>query len=145
MKYLKIVIALFIISILSYISYKLFSKSKVAIGEAEYFTNFENIYPADCFINFENKKYLVQKVYKYKNKILKEYWFIGSEGFAIQKFDNILHSNLDKDLKPLEHLNYSLTNKIVKFNTRDYLISEKRNDTIISKVDDNKILLFIDE
>lgn len=117
----------------------------MTVETAEYHKNYENIYPPNCFIKFENKKYLVEEIYKYKHKILNEYWFVASEGFAVEKFDFPFEMNYSNEQKEYKILSYSENEKFIKFNSRKYKITEKRNDTIISKIDNNKLILFIDE
>ncbi|EFK36359.1 Uncharacterised protein [Chryseobacterium gleum] len=141
MKYFKILFLLIIIFAGILISTKL----KLTIESAEYNTNYKNIYPPNCFIKFENKKYLIKQIYKYKYKILCEYWVVASEGFAVQKFEFPFEMNYNNDQKKSFLLKYSENKEFIKFNSRKYKITEKRNDTIISKTADNKLIVFINE
>lgn len=141
MKFLKILFLLFIIFAGILISTKL----KLTVEIAECNANYENIYPPNCFIKFENKKYLIKQIYKYKYKILSEYWFVASEGFAVQKFEFPFEMNYNNDQKKSILLKYSENEEFIKFNSQKYKITEKRNDTIISKIAEDKLIIFINE
>lgn len=123
----------------------LFTKTEMRIAHAAYYKNYEKIYPPHCFIQFENKKYLIEEIYIYEHKILKEYSFVASEGFATEKFNFPLEMNYNKEQKKHFILKYSNNQTSVEFNSQRYKISEKRNDTLISKINDNKLILFIDK
>ena len=145
MKILKLVGLLIIASIIILAGILNFTKTELTVENAEFNANYENIYPSSCFIKFENKKFLVQKIYKYKHKILNEYWFVASEGFAIQKFEFPFEMNYNNEQKKYRILKYTENEKIIKFNSQEYKITEKRNDTIISKITENKLIIFIDK
>ncbi|NHM03677.1 hypothetical protein [Flavobacterium celericrescens] len=145
MKILKLIGLLIIIAILILAGILNFTKTELTVENAEFNENYENIYPSSCFIKFENKKFLVQEIYKYKHKILNEYWFVASEGFAIQKFEFPFEMNYNNEQKKYRILKYTENEKLVKFNSQEYKITEKRNDTIISKITENKVIIFIDK
>ena len=145
MKLLKILLIFITTLILIIVGISIFTKTKLTVENAEFNPNYENIYPPNCFIIFENKKYLIQEVYKYKHKILSEYWFVASEGFAVRKFEFPFEMNYNNKQKKLSLLKYSDDKRNINFANQKFKISEIRNDTIISKIDDNKIILFIDE
>lgn len=144
MNILKLV-GLLILSILILAGILNFTKTELTVENAEFNANYENIYPSSCFIKFENKKFLVQEIYKYKYKILNEYWFVASEGFAIQKFEFPFEMNYSNEQKKYRILKYTENKKFIKFNSQEYKITEKRNDTVISKISENKLILFIDK
>lgn len=145
MKILKLVGLLIIVSIIILAGILNFTKTELTVENAEFNANYENIYPSSCFIKFENKKFLVQEIYKYKHKILNEYWFVASEGFAIQKFEFPFEMNYNNEQKKYRILKYTENEKLIKFNSQEYKITEKRNDTIISKITENKLIIFIDK
>lgn len=145
MKILKLVGLLIIVSIIILAGILNFTKTELTVENAEFNANYENIYPSSCFIKFENKKFLVQEIYKYKHKILNEYWFVASEGFAIQKFEFPFDMNYNNEQKKYRILKYTENEKLIKFNSQEYKITEKRNDTIISKITENKLIIFIDK
>lgn len=145
MKILKLVGLLIIVLIIILVGILNFTKTELTVENAEFNANYENIYPSSYFIKFENKKFLVQDIYKYKHKILNEYWFIASEGFAIQKFEFPFEMNYNNEQKKYRILKYTENEKLIKFNSQEYKITEKRNDTIISKITENKLIIFIDE
>lgn len=145
MKVLKLVGLLIIVSIIILAGILNFTKTELTVENAEFNANYENIYPSSCFIKFENKKFLVQEIYKYKHKILNEYWFVASEGFAIQKFEFPFDMNYNNEQKKYRILKYTENEKLIKFNSQEYKITEKRNDTIISKITENKLIIFIDK
>ena len=145
MKILKLVGLLIIVSIIILAGILNFTKTELTVENAEFNANYENIYPSSCFIKFENKKFLVQEIYKYKHKILNEYWFIASEGFAIQKFEFPFDMNYNNEQKKYRILKYTENEKLIKFNSQEYKITEQRNDTIISKITENKLIIFIDK
>lgn len=101
-------------------------------------------YPPGCSLKVEGKEYLIKNVYKYENKILTEYWFPGSEGFAIQKL-GFFKNNYSEEQKPYRFLRYSTNKSYVMFNSKKYRIDYHRGDTIISKIDNNKMIMFIDK
>ncbi len=121
------------------------NKTEVTIGNAAYHKNYENTYPPDCFIIFENKKYLIKDLYKYKSKILKEYTFAASEGFATQKFTFPFEMNYSNEQKKRVILRYSGKAAFANFDSHQYKISEKRKDTLISKINSNELILFIEK
>lgn len=57
----------------------------MTVINAEYHKNYEAVYPPNCFVDFNNKKYMMKTVYKYRLKILNEYWHVGTKGFAVRK------------------------------------------------------------
>ncbi len=141
MKFFKILFLLIII----FAGILLSTKLKLTVGSAEFNANYNNIYPPSCFIKFENKKYLMKQIYKYKYKILSEYLFVASEGFAVQKFTFPFEMNYNNEQKKYILLKYSENEEFIKFNSRKYKITEKRNDTIISKIAKDKLIIFINE
>ena len=145
MKILKLVGLLIIVSIIILAGILNFTKTELTVENAEFNANYENIYPSSCFIKFENRKFLVQEIYKYKHKILNEYWFVASEGFAIQKFEFPFDMNYNNEQKKYRILKYTENEKLIKFNSQEYKITEKRNDTSISKITENKLIIFIDK
>ncbi|PXY44243.1 hypothetical protein DMB68_17610 [Flavobacterium hydrophilum] len=52
-----------------------FTQPKTNVVKAEFYEYKNELYPQDCYINLQSKKYLIREVYKYKNGILNEYWF----------------------------------------------------------------------
>ncbi len=52
--------------------------------------------------------------------------------------------NYKNEQKPFRFLNYSENQDFVLFNSKNYKISERRKDTIICKVSEKNIILFID-
>lgn len=121
------------------------TKTEVTVGNAAYTKNYENIYPPDCFISFENKKYLIAEIYRYKNKVLREYSFAASEGFATRKFSFPFEMNYSNEQRKRVILRYSRNSSFVEFDSHQYKISEKRKDTIISKLNSNALILFIEK
>lgn len=145
MKHFKIKPVSIITLILIIVGGLIFTKTKLTVGNAEFNANDENIYPSNCFIKFENKKFLIHEIYKYRNKTLSEYWFIASEGFAVQKFEFPFEMNYSNEQKAHKFLKYTADKQFIEFDSQKYKIDEKRNDTIISKINDKKIIIFIDE
>lgn len=121
------------------------NKTEITVGNAAYHKNYENIYPPDCFISFENKKYLIKEVYRYKNNVLKEYSFAASEGFATQKFTFPFEMNYNNEQKKKAILRYSRKTAFVEFDSHEYKISENRKDTLISKINGTELILFIEK
>lgn len=142
---IKFLTACFIIGFLGITGILAFTKTELTAENATYHKNYEKIYPPGCFINFENKKYLIREIYKYKHKLLSEYSFIASEGFATQKFVFPFEMNYNNELRKNIILRYSRNTAFVKFNSRQYQINEKRTDTLISKISDNELILFIEK
>lgn len=144
MKFLKILLISTTTLILIIAGILVFTKTKLTVGNAEFNSNYEYIYPPNCFIKFENKKYLIREIYKYNYKILNEYRSIGTEGFAVQKIEIPFEMNYNSKHKTHFFLKYSANSKFIEFDSQKYKITEKRNDTIISKINDKKIIIFIE-
>ena len=53
--------------------------------------------------------------------------------------------NYNNEQKKYRILKYTENEKLIKFNSQEYKITEKRNDTIISKITENKLIIFIDK
>ncbi len=119
-----------------------YTKPEVKIITAENNEYYKGVYPKSCYLKFENKNFLIQNVYKYKYGILNEYWFLGSEGFAIEKL-GFLENDYSIEQKPYKYLNSINEDEFLKFGNEIYKIDKKKGDTIISKINDNKIILFI--
>lgn len=123
----------------------LFSNNKLSVEMGEYNPNYQKTYPPNSFISFQNKKYLIQLKYKYSHHFLSEYWSIGSEGYAVQKFSFPFEMNYDKIRQPYKFLNYTKKGDSIIYNYTKYKILEKRKDTIISSNGENHIILFIEK
>jgi len=144
MKIIKIILISISALIFILIGFLFLTKSNIKVIKAETNHNFKGIYPPNCFYKFRNEEYLIENVYVYKNKILNEFWFIGSEGFAVQKF-NLLEHNYSNEEKPYRFLNYNTDKSYIYFNSKKYKIDYTKGDTIISKIDSKKIIMFIDK
>ncbi len=131
MKTIKIVLLILIFTLVLFLA---FSKLNLTVINAEYHKNHESIYPSNCFVKFENKKYLIRNIDKYRFKILNENWSVGTEGFAVRK-------SISKENRVL---NFQKSDSNIKYNLNEYIISEIRKDTIISKINDDKIIIFVD-
>ncbi|MBF4492700.1 hypothetical protein IR010_09120 [Flavobacterium sp. MR2016-29] len=121
-----------------------FVQPKINIVRAEFNKDHNNLYPPNCYVFFQNKKYLIREVYKYENGILNEYWFLGSEGFAVEKL-GINGNSYSKEQKEYEFLNLEKAKDYVVFNSEKYKIDYINEDTIISKIDLNNIIVFINK
>lgn len=130
-KYYKIFLLTLVFVIIMIV---VFSKLNLTVLSAEYHKNYESVYPSNCFVKFENKKYLIKSIYKYKFKIFREYWQVGTAGFAIRK------SLGDDDLI----LKFRKSGSKIIYNSNEYEISEIRKDTYISKISNDEIMLFVD-
>lgn len=53
--------------------------------------------------------------------------------------------NYNNEQKKHILLEYSADEKFIEFDSQKYKIAGKRNDTIISKINDKKIIIFINE
>ncbi len=122
----------------------LFSKPKQIII-AEYNSNYKSIYPKTNFVKFENKDFLIKDIYQYRLNLLNEIQFIGSEGLAVQKigFFELFKTNENSEIP--KYLKFRKLNKQIIYNSKTYTISEERKDTIISKIKEDKIILFVTE
>ncbi len=139
---LKVAI-LIVLGVIFYFAYSILQQSNITVVKAEFDENYEYIYPADCFITFQNRKYLAREVYKYKNGRLIEYWFPAAEGFAIEKFGitKIADNKRQGNLKTV-WTNHGT--KIVMFDSLEYKIGQQKGDTLISKINSKEVILFID-
>ncbi|MEN2414827.1 hypothetical protein [Flavobacterium mesophilum] len=108
------------------------------------FNNHYDIYPPDCYLIFQNKKHLIKEIYKYKRGILNEYWFLGSEGFAVEKL-GMNGNKYSKEQECFKFLNLEKAKDYLAFNSVKYKIDYIKGDTSISKIDTNDIVIFIDE
>ena len=126
------------------IGFYFYTKPNVKIITAENNEIYKKMYPKSCFLKFENTEYLIQNIYKYKNGILDERCFLGSEGFAVEKlgFWEIKYIN---GQKPSKFLNLNMGSEFLKFGNENYKIDKILGDTLISKIDANKIIMFIKE
>ena len=119
-----------------------FSKPK-QILIAEYNPNYLTIYPKTNFVKFENKDFLIKEIYKYRLNLLMEIQFSGSEGFAIQKVDiSDLIKTKEKTGFP-KFLKFKKKDHEIIYNSETYPITEQRQDSIFSKINENKMILFI--
>ncbi|WP_300672885.1 hypothetical protein [Soonwooa sp.] len=77
--------------------------------------------------------------------MLNEIQFIGSEGLAVQKigFFELFKTNENSEIP--KYLKFRKLNKQIIYNSKTYTISEERKDTIISKIKEDKIILFVTE
>lgn len=119
-----------------------FSKPK-QILIAEYSPNYLSIYPKTNFVKFENKDFLIKEIYKYRLNLLTEIQFSGSEGFATQKVDI---SDLIKTKEKIDFpkfLKFKKKDHVIIYNSETYPITEQRQDSIFSKINDNKMIFFI--
>ena len=119
-----------------------FSKPK-QILIAEYNPNYLTIYPKTNFVKFENKDFLIKEIYKYRLNLLMEIQFSGSEGFATQKVDiSDLIKTKEKTGFP-KFLKFKKKDHEIIYNSETYPITEQRQDSIFSKINENKMILFI--
>lgn len=121
-----------------------FIQPKTNVLKAEFNENYDSLYPSDCYVVFQNKKYLMREIYKYENGILNEYWFLGSEGFAVEKL-GIYRNEYSKEQKDYKFLNFEKEKEYVVFNSVKYKIDYMKGDTIISKIDLNDIIVFVNK
>lgn len=131
---IKFTKTILLILALGFILYLFFSKLNLTVIKAEYHKNYESIYPSKCFVKFENRKYLIRNIYKYHFKILIENWSVGMEDFAVKK-------SIGKE-NPL--LKFQKSDSKIGYNSHEYKISEVRKDTVISKINDDEIMIFVD-
>ncbi|UIR56813.1 hypothetical protein LZQ00_03105 [Sphingobacterium sp. SRCM116780] len=141
---MKIIKAILIVIVLLMLGFWIFTKSNLKVIMAEAREDGYRTYPQDCYLNVQGKEYLIENVYKYEHKILSEFWFLGSEGFAVQKL-SFFKNNYSHEQMPYRLLTYSTNKSYVTFNSKKYKIDAHRGDTIISKIDNQKIILFIDK
>ncbi|SKB86790.1 hypothetical protein SAMN05660477_01517 [Soonwooa buanensis] len=138
-KFVLITLSLLVILLIGFFS---FSKPK-QILIAEYNPNYLSIYPKTNFIKFENKDFLIKEIYKYQLNLLTEIQFSGSEGFATQKVDvSDLIKTKEKAGFP-KFLKFKKKDHEIIYNSQSYPITEQRLDSILSKNNENKIILFI--
>ena len=133
-----------VILLLSAICFYFYTKPNVKIIAAESNEIYKKMYPKSCFLKFENSDFLIRNVYKYKNGILDEYWFLGSEGFAVEKL-GFWDNEYNNEQKPYKFLNLDTSSEFLKFGNENYKIDKILGDTLISKIDANKIIMFIKE
>ncbi|WP_407481960.1 hypothetical protein [Elizabethkingia meningoseptica] len=113
----------------------------ITIIHAEYNPEYQSVYPPECFIKYETKKYLISDVYIYKKKLLREYRFTGSEGFAVKKLSPLHPGEYSSGQKII--LNYRQTLSEVNYNATIYHITAVKGDTIFSETSPGKMILFI--
>lgn len=141
MKWLKTSGILLFLLILSVIGILTFTKPGLTFISAEYNPRYESVYPPDCFVKFENKKYLITQVCKYRYHFLREYQFTGSEGFATVKFAPFYGNSYSNDQKMI--LCYSRSGSQINYNSRQYRVTGLKKDTIISKTGPDTMVMFI--
>jgi len=119
------------------------TRKNFQVINAEYDKNYENLYPNDCYVNFKNRKYLTQEIYVYKWNILMERHNPGGESMITIKY-NLLDNHYETDLKGFRILSFKKTGqKKVAYNLKEYQIDYSHNDTIISVINESKIIIFI--
>ncbi|WP_407477575.1 hypothetical protein [Elizabethkingia meningoseptica] len=119
----------------------IYTSPDIIIIHAEYNPGYQSVYPPECFIKYETKKYLISDVYIYKKKLLREYRFTGSEGFAVKKLSPLRQSEYNSGQKII--LNYQQSLSEVKYNATLYHITAVKEDTIFSETSPGKMVLFI--
>ncbi|PXY44242.1 hypothetical protein [Flavobacterium hydrophilum] len=70
--------------------------------------------------------------------------FLGSEGFAVEKL-GLNGNRYSKEQEDYKFLNLEKTKEYLFFNSEKHKIDYNKGDTIISKIDSNHIVLFINE
>ena len=141
---MKIIKGILIVIALLMLGFWVFTKSNLKVIMAEAREDGYRTYPQNCYLKVQGKEYLIENVYKYENKILSEFWFLGSEGFAVQQF-SLFKNNYSHEQMPYRFLRYSTNKSYVTFNSKKHKIDTQQGDTIISKIDNQKIILFIDK
>ena len=142
MKHFKFVLILLSLLVILLIGLFSFSKPKQIII-AEYNPNYLQIYPKTNFVKFENKDFLIKEVYTYQLNLLTEIQFSGSEGFATQKVDlfDLIKTKEKADFP--KFLKFKKKDHEIIYNSETYPITEQRQDSIFSKINNNKMILFI--
>lgn len=130
-----------VIGLFGFFTLKLFLIPKTEIIKAELSSN-QSGYPESNYFQFQNKTYLVREIYKYDKNILNEYWFVSSEGFAVEKL-GLFENEYSNEQKPYKYLNLETGKDNINFNGIKYKIEEQKADTIISKIDTNELIIFI--
>lgn len=103
------------------------------------------VFPNECYFQYDGKEYLIENIYKYNNKKLDEYWFVGSEGFTVQKFAGKNIGAYSAVNKPYIKLHYDTLDNSIHFQANNYAINAKKGDTLFSKIDSERVILFIDK
>lgn len=121
------------------------SQPKTQLIKAYFNEKYDRKFTIGYFVKFENRDYLIKEIYKYQNGILKQKMYIaGSEGYATKTFGIIDIDNLyNNEEKQFRFLNINIEDDFVEFKSSKHKISARRGDTIICKLDNKSILLFL--
>ena len=141
MKLLKVTGIFIAVTILLAVVFIKFTQSDLKVIRAEYASGYSSVYPPECFIQNENKRYLITNIDIYQQKFLRECWSVGSEGFAIKKLIPLHWSEYSDDQKIV--LNYNQSDSKIEYNGSEYNISRQKDDSVFSKITTNKIIIFI--
>ena len=104
--------------------------------------NNKNYYPEDCFINFEGKKYLATNRFIYNWNILIKNIVPAGEGILVHQID-ILNYDYTCENNGRKFLNLKEIENEVRYNGKKYIIDYKNGDSLISKLNNHKIIIFI--
>lgn len=72
-----------------------------------------------------------------------EIQFSGSEGFAGQKIDFFDLFNNEDQRSASKYLKFKKIDKEIIYDSKTYPISEQRQDTVFTKINDSNVILFV--
>jgi|GEM_PF-2506659 len=140
MKRKLIFISLIILVIISPVF--IFLKKDYQVINAEYNIENTNYYPPDCYIKFENKKFLTTNRWIYKWNILIKRIVPAGESILAYRFD-FFENYYSLDEKGFRLLQLKKKNDSVEYNNKLYKIDRRSGDSLFSKINENKIIIFI--
>lgn len=110
--------------------------------EVQYAIAKPNDYHQETFFKkFNGEKFFLDKIYIYKYNTIREYSFAAGESLANVKFD--LFDNRYHMVNNHKVLAFHKNRNEVIFDSKRLNIDYENGDTIISKINENEIILFI--
>lgn len=138
----KILIPISLIIVLLFLLSLIFLKKDYQVINAKSTNGTINYYPSDCYIKFENKNFLTTNRWIYKWNILIKRIVPASESILVYSF-NIFENHYSLDEKGFRFLKLLEKRDFVEYNGNSYKIDRRNGDSLLSKINDNEIIIFI--
>jgi len=138
----KTLISIFLVVLLLILLGYIFLEKHYQVIKAEYNIGNINVYPPDCYIKFENKKFITTNRLIYRWNILNKRIVSAGESILVYKFD-IFENHYSVDEKGFRFLQLKKKNDSVEYNNKLYKIDSRNGDSLFSKINDNEIIIFI--
>ena len=104
--------------------------------------NEQSYYPKDCFINFEGKQFLTTNRFIYHWNILDKNIVPAGESILVHQID-LFDNNYTYENNGKKFLYFKELGNYVQYNGQKYKINYKNGDSLFSKINNKKIIIFI--